>query len=107
MKHQDIFQRIDKDFGVPAPVIVAFWALESDFGANMGNYSSLSSIATLAFDCRRSDRFHGQLLDALRLIDHGDLRPDDMVGSWAGELGQTQMMPSEYNQHGVDYDGDG
>jgi lytic murein transglycosylase len=101
------FARIEQQFGVPAPVIVAFWALESDFGANMGNYSSLSSIASLAFDCRRSDRFHGQLLDALRLIDHGDLRPDDMVGSWAGELGQTQMMPSEYNQYGVDYDGDG
>jgi lytic murein transglycosylase len=101
------FARIEQQFGVPAPVIVAFWALESDFGANMGNYSSLSSIATLASDCRRSDRFHGQLLDALRLIDHGDLRPDDMVGSWAGELGQTQMMPSEYNQYGVDYDGDG
>jgi lytic murein transglycosylase len=101
------FSRIEQEFGVPAPVIVAFWGLESDFGANMGNYSSLGSIATLAFDCRRSDRFHGQLLDALRLIDHGDLRPDDMVGSWAGELGQTQMMPSEYNQYGVDYDGDG
>ena len=101
------FARIEQEFGVPAPVIVAFWGLESDFGANMGKYSSLSSIATLAYDCRRSDRFRGQLFDALRLIERGDLRPEDMIGSWAGELGQTQMMPSEYNQYGVDYDGDG
>ena len=101
------FARIEQDFGVPAPVIVAFWGLESDFGANMGKYASLSAIATLAYDCRRSDRFRGQLFDAIRLIERGDLRPEDMIGSWAGELGQTQMMPSEYNQYGVDYDGDG
>src|ERR1700692_3353144 len=102
-----IFARTAQQYGVPAPVIVAFWALESDFGANMGNYHSLSSIASLAYDCRRSDRFRAQLLDGLRLIERGDLQPEEMVGSWAGELGQTQMMPSEYNQYGVDYDGDG
>ena len=102
-----VFARIDRQYGVPAPVIVAFWALESDFGANMGNYHSLSSIASLAYDCRRSDKFRAQLLDALRLIERGDLRPDEMIGSWAGELGQTQMMPSEYYQYAVDYDGDG
>ena len=101
------FERIDKQFGVPAPVIVSFWGLESDFGANMGNYRTLSSIASLAYDCRRADRFRAQLLDALRLIQRGDLRPQDMIGSWAGELGQTQMMPSEYFQYAVDYDGDG
>jgi lytic murein transglycosylase len=102
-----VFARIEQQYGVPAPVIVAFWALESDFGANMGNYHSLSAIASLAYDCRRSERFRGQLLDALRLIERRDLKPDDMIGSWAGELGQTQMMPSEYNQYGVDFDGDG
>jgi lytic murein transglycosylase len=102
-----VFARIDKEFGVPAPVVVAFWALESDFGANMGNYRTLSAIASLAYDCRRAERFRGQLLDALRLIQRGDLRPQDMVGSWAGELGQTQMMPSEYYRYAVDYDGDG
>jgi lytic murein transglycosylase len=102
-----VFAHIDQQYGVPAPVIVAFWALESDFGANMGNYHSLSSIASLAYDCRRADRFRGQLLDALRLIGRGDLRPEDMIGSWAGELGQTQMMPSEYYQYAVDYDGTG
>jgi lytic murein transglycosylase len=105
--YAQVFARIDQQYGVPAPVIVAFWALESDFGANMGNYKSLSSIASLAYDCRRADRFRAQLLDALRLIDHGDLAPDEMIGSWAGELGQTQMMPSEYYKYAVDYDGDG
>jgi lytic murein transglycosylase len=102
-----VFARIDQQYGVPAPVIVAFWGLESDFGANMGKYPSLSSIASLAYDCRRADRFRAQLFDALRLIDRGDLRPDEMIGSWAGELGQTQMMPSEYYQYAVDYDGRG
>ena len=92
---------------MPAPVIVAFWALESDFGANMGKEKTLSSLASLAYDCRRADRFRAQLFDALRLVERGDLRPEDMIGSWAGELGQTQMMPSEYFQYAVDYDGDG
>jgi len=102
-----VFAKIDAQFGVPAPVIVSFWALESDFGANMGNYRTLSALASLAYDCRRADRFRAQLFDALRLIQRGDLRPPDMVGSWAGELGQTQMMPSEYYQYAVDYDGNG
>jgi lytic murein transglycosylase len=105
--HAPVFARIDAQFGVPAPVIVAFWALESDFGANMGNYRTLSAIASLAYDCRRADRFRPQLLDALQLIQRGDLRPQEMIGSWAGELGQTQMMPSEYYRYAVDYDGDG
>src|SRR5271155_1412231 len=102
-----VFARIEQQDGVPAPVIVAFWALESDFGANMGKERSLSSLASLAYDCRRADRFRGQLFDALRLIQRGDLTPDEMIGSWAGELGQTQMMPSEYYQYAVDYDGNG
>jgi len=102
-----VFARIEKQYGVPAPVIVSFWALESDFGANMGNYRTLSAIASLAYDCRRSDRFRAQLFDALRLIERGDLKPEEMIGSWAGELGQTQMMPSEYFQYAVDYDGNG
>ncbi len=101
------FARIEQQYGVPAPVIVSFWALESDFGAYMGNYRSLSAIASLAYDCRRSDKFRAQLLDALRLIERRDLTPEEMIGSWAGELGQTQMMPSEYYQYAVDYDGDG
>src|SRR5579863_9093036 len=106
-RYAPVFARIEQQYGVPAPVIVSFWGLESDFGANMGNYRSLPSLVSLAYDCRRADRFRGQLLDALRLIQRGDLSPDEMVGSWAGELGQTQMMPSEYYKYGVDEDGDG
>jgi lytic murein transglycosylase len=106
-KHEDIFQRIDKDFGVPAPVIVAFWGLESDFGANAGKEQVLRALATLAYDCRRPELFRPRLLDALRMIERGDLRPEEMIGSWAGELGQTQMMTSEYYRSAVDYDGDG
>ena len=106
-KYEPVFARIDKQYGVPAPVIVSFWGLESDFGANMGNYRSLSSIASLAYDCRRADRFRSQLFDGLRLIERGDLRPEEMIGSWAGELGQTQMMPSEYYKYAVDYDDQG
>jgi lytic murein transglycosylase len=106
-KHQATFAREDKDFGVPASVITAFWGLESDFGSGQGKDQAIKSLATLAYDCRRSDMFRGHLFDALRLIEKGDLRADEMIGSWAGELGQTQMMPSEYMAHAVDYDGDG
>jgi len=106
-KHQATFQRIDKDFGVPAPVIVAFWGLESDFGASAGKEPVLPALATLAYDCRRPELFRPRLLDALRMIERGDLRPEEMIGSWAGELGQTQMMTSEYYRSAVDYDGDG
>jgi lytic murein transglycosylase len=106
-QHSAVFARIDRDYGVPAPVIVSFWGLESDFGANMGKYPTLSSIASLAYDCRRAERFRGQLFDALRLIERGDLVPQEMIGSWAGELGQTQMMPTEYFKYAVDYDGHG
>jgi lytic murein transglycosylase len=106
-KYQPVFGRIEQRYGVPAPVIVSFWGLESDFGANMGNYRSLSSLVSLAYNCRRADRFRAQLLDALRLIQRGDLTPGEMIGSWAGELGQTQMMPSEYYKYAVDEDGDG
>ena len=106
-KYQPIFAREEKEFGVPAAVITAFWGLESDFGSGQGNYQALKSLATLAYDCRRSDFFRGHLFDALRMIERGDLRPEEMIGSWAGELGQTQFMPSEYLRDALDYDGDG
>jgi len=106
-KNEALFAREEKEFGVPASVITAFWGLESDFGAGQGKDLAIKSLATLAYDCRRSDMFRGHLFDALRLIERGDLRPDEMIGSWAGELGQTQLMPSEYMAYAVDYDGDG
>jgi lytic murein transglycosylase len=106
-KHEAEFERAEKQYGVPAAVTTAFWGLESDFGSNMGNDNSLRSLVSLAYDCRRADMFRGHLFDALRLIQRGDLAPSEMLGSWAGELGQTQMMPSEYLKYAVDYDGDG
>ena len=106
-KHAAIFERAEKQYGVPAPVIVGFWGLESDFGSNMGKDNSIKSLVTLAYDCRRADMFRGHTFDALRLIERGDLQPAEMLGSWAGELGQTQMMPSEYLRDAVDYDGTG
>jgi lytic murein transglycosylase len=106
-KYAAIFDRAEKQYGVPAAVITAFWGLESDFGSNMGKDHAIRSLVSLAYDCRRADMFRGHLFDALRLIERGDLNPADMLGSWAGELGQTQMMPSEYLKYAVDYDGDG
>ncbi len=106
-KYKPIFDKIDQRFGVPAPVIVAYWALETDFGANVGNLSTLRSLATLAYDCRRPERFRAELLDALRIVERGDLRPDEMHGPWAGEMGQTQFVPSIYLKYGIDGDGDG
>jgi lytic murein transglycosylase len=106
-QHQALFARELKDFGVPASVITAFWGLESDFGAGQGKDQSIKSLTTLAYDCRRPDMFRAHLFDALRLIERGDLPAAEMIGSWAGELGQTQFMPSEYMAHAIDYDGDG
>jgi len=106
-QHAELFARIEKQYGVPAPVITAFWGLESDFGAMFGKFKILPSLATLAYDCRRSDYFRGQLMDALRLIERGDRRIDDMNGNWAGEFGGMQISTSDYYKHGVDYDADG
>ena len=99
------FSRIEQQFGVPAPVLVAIWGLETDFGAGNGNFPTIRSLVTLAYDCWRSEMFHAELLDALRLVDRGDLTPGEMRGAWAGELGQTQFMPSSYLKFAVDYGG--
>ena len=106
-RHRATFARAEKEYGVPAAVIAGFWALESDFGAGMGKLSVLRSLATLAYDCRRGEMFTREFIAALKIIDRGDLRPADMIGSWAGELGQTQFLPTHYLAHAVDYDGDG
>ena len=101
------FARAEKEYSVPPAVIAAFWGLESDFGANMGNLPVLPSLVSLAYDCRRSERFQNETIAALKIIDRGDLSAEEMVGSWAGELGQTQFLPTHYFTYGVDYDGDG
>jgi lytic murein transglycosylase len=101
------FARAEKEYGVPPAVIAAFWGLESDFGANMGNLQTLPSLVSLAYDCRRSEMFQNETIAALKIIERGDLTPSEMVGSWAGELGQTQFLPTHYFNYAVDYDGDG
>jgi lytic murein transglycosylase len=101
------FARAEKEYGVPPAVIAAFWGLESDFGANMGNLPTLRSLVSLAYDCRRSQMFADETIAALKIIDRGDLDPGEMIGSWAGELGQTQFLPTHYFTYAVDYDGDG
>ncbi|HVY57455.1 MAG TPA: lytic murein transglycosylase [Xanthobacteraceae bacterium] len=101
------FARIDQQFGVAAPVLVAIWGLETDYGANSGRFPTIRSLATLAYDCRRSEMFQAELMDALRIVERGDLRPAEMHGAWAGELGQTQLMPSSYIKYAIDFDGNG
>ncbi|MBY0383121.1 MAG: lytic murein transglycosylase [Xanthobacteraceae bacterium] len=105
--YSQAFARAEKQYGVPPEVIAAFWGLESDFGANMGKLPTLRSLVSLAYDCRRADRFHDETIAALKIIDRGDLTPGEMIGSWAGELGQTQFLPSHYFNYAIDYDGDG
>lgn len=101
------FAQLERTYGVPGAVIVGFWGLETDFGANTGNLPVMNSLATLAFDCRRPDLFRAQLMSALKIVERGDLRPDQMVGAWAGELGQLQFQPKDYYELGVDYNGNG
>jgi lytic murein transglycosylase len=106
-KNKDLFDRIEQQYGVPAPVLTAFWALETDFGGVMGDFPTIQSIATLAWDCRRPERFRPQLIAALQLLDSGDVELADMRGAWAGEIGHTQFMAHDYNESAVDFDGDG
>jgi len=106
-KHADLFQRIEAQYGVPGEVLVAIWGLETDFGSFNGSFPTIRALATLAYDCRRSDMFRSELIDALKIVDRGDMQPVAMKGAWAGEIGQTQFMPSSYLKFAVDYDGDG
>jgi lytic murein transglycosylase len=102
-----VFSRIEQQFGVPGAVIVAIWGLETDFGANSGKFPTIRALASLAYDCRRPDKFRGELLAALRIVERGDMSPAEMHGAWAGEIGQTQFLPSSYLKYAVDYDGSG
>ncbi|HEY0566995.1 MAG TPA: lytic murein transglycosylase [Xanthobacteraceae bacterium] len=103
-----LFARIEQRFGVPPAVVAALWGLESDYGAYKGGtFPIIRAVATLAYDCRRPEFFRKQLLDLVRVVQRGDLRPEEMIGNWAGELGPTQFTPSDYFKHGVDFDGDG
>jgi lytic murein transglycosylase len=106
-QNRALFDRIEQQFGVPGPVIVAIWGLETDFGADNGNFPTIRALATLAYDCRRAEKFRGELLAALRIVNRGDMAASQMHGAWAGEIGQTQFLPSSYLKYAVDYDGKG
>jgi lytic murein transglycosylase len=106
-RYGSILERIEDRYGVPGEVLVAIWGLETDYGVNQGKYSIIRSLATLAYDCRRSEKFRAELLDALRIIERGDLTSGQMIGAWAGEIGQTQFLPSAYLRFAVDFEGYG
>jgi lytic murein transglycosylase len=106
-KHAAVFAKVEKGYGVPAPVLTAFWGLESDFGKVFGNYKILRALTTLAYDCRRPEFFREQLIAALRIVQNGDQHVDDMIGDWAGEFGGMQFTAADYLKNAVDFDGDG
>jgi lytic murein transglycosylase len=106
-RNKATFDAVYQKYGVPAPVITAFWALETDFGADIGHSPTVQSLVTLAWDCRRPEKFRPQIIPALSLMQKGDLSPEEMQGAWAGEIGQTQFMAYDYAASGVDFDGDG
>lgn len=102
-----LLNAIGKRYGVQPRFIVALWGIESNFGENTGGFSIIDSLATLAHDGRRSEFFRDELMKALKIIDQGHIRAEEMKGSWAGAMGQTQFMPSSFLKFAVDYDGDG
>ena len=107
-RHAALLSKIEQQYGVPRQILVAIWGLETDFGkGDMGKLPVFRVLATLAHDCRRTDLFQGELLAALKILQRGDLRLNDMIGAYAGEIGQTQFLPSSYIKYGVDFDGDG
>ncbi len=107
-RHAALLSRIEARFGVPPQILVAIWGLETDFGkGDMGRLPVFRVLATMAHDCRRSELFQGELLAALKIVQRGDLGLRDMIGAYAGEIGQTQFLPSSYIKYGVDFDGDG
>ncbi len=106
-EHRNLLNRIQRESGIPAKYLVSFWGLETNYGGYFGDWSVPDSLATLACDPRRSTFFTQELLNALRIIDAGDITPDRMVGSWAGAMGHMQFMPSTFLNYARDADGDG
>ncbi|CAK0759629.1 membrane-bound lytic murein transglycosylase B [Gammaproteobacteria bacterium] len=106
-ENRELLENIGERYEVQPNFIVAFWAIESDFGRNQGGFSVIAALTTLAYDGRRSDYFRGELLDALHILQRGDVKPSRMIGSWAGAMGQAQFMPSVFLKYGIDYDGNG
>lgn len=105
-EYSEVFARAEQEYGVPAGVIAAFWAKETDFGAVQGDFNTRNALVTLAHDCRRPELFRPQLLALIKMVEHGDLDPATNTGAWAGEIGQVQMLPQDIIAFGVDGDGD-
>jgi lytic murein transglycosylase len=107
-RHAALLARIEQQFAVPRQIVVAIWGLESDFGkGDIGKLPVIRTLATMAHDCRRTELFQGELLAALQILQRGDLPLRDLIGAFAGEIGQTQFLPSSYIKYGVDFDGNG
>ncbi|MEN8837153.1 MAG: lytic murein transglycosylase [Celeribacter marinus] len=106
-KYASVFDRVERDYGVSRGVLLAFWALETDYGQVQGNFNTLNALMTLSHDCRRPELFQPQVFAALELFTHGDFDPASTVGAWAGEIGMVQMLPADILENGVDDDGDG
>ncbi|MFY0612670.1 MAG: lytic murein transglycosylase [Hyphomicrobiaceae bacterium] len=106
-RHARLLARVEKRYGVPPAVIVTIWGMESNFGNGGGKLNIVRSLATLAYDCRRSAFFTNELQAALKIIQRGDMTPKQMRGGWAGEIGQTQFLASSYVKYAVDFDGNG
>lgn len=106
-QYASTFRRAQDQFGVPAGVLTAFWAMETDFGAVQGSFNTRNALVTLSYDCRRPEIFRPQLLALIAMTQHGDFDPATETGAWAGELGQVQMLPEDIIRYGVDGDGDG
>jgi membrane-bound lytic murein transglycosylase B len=102
-----LLQRVRQYFAVQPRFVVALWGIESDFGRIMGDYPVPAALATLAYDGRRGPLFRAELIAALKILDHGDIPVDNMVGSWAGAMGQCQFMPSTFLRYAVDFDSNG
>ena len=102
-----LLQRVQQRFGVQPRFIVALWGVESDFGKTQGSYSVPAALATLAYEGRRGPMFRSEAITSLKIIDQGHIRADNMLGSWAGAMGQCQFMPSTFLSYAVDFDGDG
>ena len=106
-QYRSTFDRAESQYGIPAPVLLAFWAMETDFGANQGSFNTLNALVTLSHDCRRPELFRPQIFAALELWKLGTFDPATSKGAWAGEIGMVQMLPEDVLTKGVDGDGDG
>ncbi len=106
-QNRELFGRVRDRFGVEPGVILGIWGLESSFGTGMGDFHVIEALATLAWDGRRASFFRGELMAALHILDHGDVTPARMLGSYAGAMGQPQFMPSSYLRYAVDFEGNG